>query len=96
MQVLYNPIIKRLGYEYSSDDSPSVTELRTRAITQAAQAGDAECVYYNLYIFIYTDCLASSVLKELKGRFDHYMKTGDDSKIPADLIRITFASVRHF
>lgn len=73
-RVLYNPIIQRLGYEYSSSDSPDVTELRTRAISQAAQAQDAE------------------VLKELKGRFDHYLKTGDDSKIPADLIRIAFST----
>jgi hypothetical protein len=35
-----------------------------------------------------------SVLKELKNRFDHYMQTGDNSKIPADLQRIAFQSVR--
>jgi len=32
------------------------------------------------------------VLRELKGRFDHYMNTGDNSKIPADLMRITLVS----
>jgi aminopeptidase 2 len=32
------------------------------------------------------------VLKELKNRFDHFMQTGDNSKIPADLQRITFIS----
>jgi aminopeptidase 2 len=32
------------------------------------------------------------VLKELKSRFDYYMQTGDNSKIPADLQRITFHS----
>jgi len=32
------------------------------------------------------------VLKELRSRFDHFMRTGDDSKIPADLQRITFIS----
>jgi len=36
------------------------------------------------------------VLKELKSRFDHYMQTGDISKIPADLQRITFLSaIKH-
>ncbi|KAK7463560.1 Aminopeptidase 2 mitochondrial [Stygiomarasmius scandens] len=31
-----------------------------------------------------------TVVNELKSRFDHYLKTGDDSKIPADLQRITY------
>ncbi|GLB35338.1 putative aminopeptidase [Lyophyllum shimeji] len=36
------------------------------------------------------------VVKELKSRFDHFMKTGDRSKIPADLLRVTFATaVKH-
>ncbi|KAF5386636.1 hypothetical protein D9615_001831 [Tricholomella constricta] len=36
------------------------------------------------------------VIKELQSRFAHYMKTGDDSQIPADLQRVIFAvAVRH-
>ncbi|KAF9821576.1 hypothetical protein IEO21_00422 [Rhodonia placenta] len=36
-----------------------------------------------------------SVVKELTGRFAHYMKTGDDSRIPADLQRAIYTiSVR--
>ncbi|KAF8626069.1 hypothetical protein AX15_005101, partial [Amanita polypyramis BW_CC] len=30
------------------------------------------------------------VVRELKNRFAHYIKTGDDSNIPADLLRITY------
>ncbi|OJT04088.1 Aminopeptidase 2, mitochondrial [Trametes pubescens] len=30
------------------------------------------------------------VLGELKSRFDHFLKTGDDSKIPSDLTSVTF------
>ncbi|KAI0747687.1 peptidase family M1-domain-containing protein [Daedaleopsis nitida] len=30
------------------------------------------------------------VIEELKGRFDHFLKTSDDSKIPSDLTAITF------
>ncbi|KAL1947448.1 hypothetical protein VTO73DRAFT_14409 [Trametes versicolor] len=30
------------------------------------------------------------VLSELKSRFDHFLKTGDDSKIPSDLTSVTF------
>lgn len=33
------------------------------------------------------------VIKELQGRFEHFMKTGDDSRIPADLQRVTFSTV---
>ncbi|KAG5639615.1 hypothetical protein H0H81_010817 [Sphagnurus paluster] len=36
------------------------------------------------------------VIKELQGRFAHFMQTGDDSQIPADLQRVIFAvAVRH-
>ncbi len=41
---LFGPIVKRLGYEYSEAESVDTRELRTRAITQAALAGDKECV----------------------------------------------------
>jgi hypothetical protein len=34
------------------------------------------------------------VVKELTSRFDHYIKTGDDSKIPADLQVTIFSTVR--
>ena len=37
--------------------------------------------------------ISERVLKELKSRFAHFMKTGDDSKIPADLQRVIFAVV---
>ncbi|KAF8061516.1 leucyl aminopeptidase [Lyophyllum atratum] len=36
------------------------------------------------------------VVKELQGRFAHFMKTGDDSTIPADLQRVIFSTaVKH-
>jgi aminopeptidase 2 len=34
-----------------------------------------------------------SVIKELQSRFEHFMKTGDDSHIPADLQRVIFSTV---
>ncbi|EGO21509.1 hypothetical protein SERLADRAFT_372157 [Serpula lacrymans var. lacrymans S7.9] len=77
-QSLYGPIAQRLGYDYAVDETADTTQLRTRAIEQAARAGDAR------------------VIGELKSRFAEYMKTGDDSKIPADLFRITLiVSVKH-
>jgi aminopeptidase 2 len=30
------------------------------------------------------------VIKELRSRFDHFVKTGDDSRIPPDLEAITY------
>lgn len=37
-----------------------------------------------------------SVVKELQSRFAHFHETGDDSKIPADLQRITYrTAVQH-
>lgn len=33
--------------------------------------------------------------KKLQGRFDHYMRTYHDLKIPADLIEITVSTVHH-
>lgn len=42
-------------------------------------------------------CLAydmrGRVVEELRSRFAHYMKTGDDSKIPAELEIITYGIV---
>jgi len=39
-------------------------------------------------------CGEYSVIKELQGRFRHFMETGDDSRIPADLQNVTFSTVR--
>ncbi|KAL4067568.1 leucyl aminopeptidase [Scleroderma citrinum] len=75
---LFTPLVKRLGYEYTPSDSADVSQLRTRAIEQAASAGD------------------STVITELQGRFAHYMETGNDSNIPADLFRTTIiTAVKH-
>ncbi|KAF5367551.1 hypothetical protein D9758_003664 [Tetrapyrgos nigripes] len=75
---LFRPIVKKLGYEYSANDSPDITQLRTTAISSLAVAKDTD------------------VVNELRSRFDHYMKTGDDSKIPADLQRATYrTAVKH-
>jgi aminopeptidase 2 len=43
-----------------------------------------------------TYVLLPRVLKELRGRFDHFLKTGDDSKIPGDLLgAIYHAAVKY-
>lgn len=40
--------------------------------------------------------LLDSVVKELRSRFAHFHETGDDSKIPADLQRVTYRiAVQH-
>ncbi|KAJ7489904.1 leucyl aminopeptidase, partial [Mycena galericulata] len=75
---LFVPIVKRLGYEYSADESPDITQLRTLAISSALTGKD------------------QGVIDELKGRFAHYLETGDDSRIPADLQTAIFvAAVRY-
>ncbi|OAX41307.1 hypothetical protein K503DRAFT_848469 [Rhizopogon vinicolor AM-OR11-026] len=43
-RALFVPIVKRLGYEYSPSDSADISQLRTRAIGQAAIAGDPTVV----------------------------------------------------
>ncbi|KAH9070829.1 leucyl aminopeptidase [Lactarius deliciosus] len=37
----YSPLVKKLGLEYSKDDSADITQLRTLAVSGAATAGDA-------------------------------------------------------
>jgi len=39
-------------------------------------------------------CGECSAITELQGRFNYLMKTGDDSRIPADLQSVTFRTVR--
>ena len=36
------PLVNKLGYEYRDDDDAQTRELRTLAITQCAEAGQAE------------------------------------------------------
>jgi hypothetical protein len=40
------------------------------------------------------DLYSGRVIKELLSRFTYFMETRDDSKIPADLQRVTFSAVR--
>lgn len=44
IQTVYRPLVKRLGFEYPPGEHPSVTKLRTDAITVAAIRGDEEWV----------------------------------------------------
>ncbi len=39
-QDLFVPLVKRLGYESSPTDPPNDKQLRTKAVEQAADAGD--------------------------------------------------------
>ena len=36
------------------------------------------------------------VIDEIKERFNHFLETGDDSRIPADLQSVIFRQVRDF
>ncbi|KIO32559.1 hypothetical protein M407DRAFT_4505 [Tulasnella calospora MUT 4182] len=69
---LMKPLVDKLGYEYSPDESVDTTQLCTLAIAAAASAKDPD------------------VIAQLASRFKHFQETGDDSKIPADLLRTTF------
>ncbi|KAI0730373.1 peptidase family M1-domain-containing protein [Fomitopsis betulina] len=69
---LFTPLVEKLGYVYSDEDSADTRELRTLAVEAAASARSPK------------------VVEELRSRFAHYMKTGDDSKIPAELEIITY------
>ncbi|KAL1709873.1 hypothetical protein EV121DRAFT_252475 [Schizophyllum commune] len=69
---LFVPIVDRLGYEYSADEHPDVTQLRTLAISQSAASDEPK------------------VIAELKRRFEPFLKSDDDSLIPADLLRTIF------
>lgn len=40
MQGLFGPIVDRLGYVYSPSEPVDISQLRTKAIGQAAAAGD--------------------------------------------------------
>ncbi|KAH9933689.1 peptidase family M1-domain-containing protein [Amylocystis lapponica] len=75
---LFGPLVDRLGFQHGNDDPADTRFLRTLAISQAADAGEAR------------------VVEELAGRFAHYIKTDDDSKISPDLMGVTFAvAIRH-
>ncbi|KIK95297.1 hypothetical protein PAXRUDRAFT_140992 [Paxillus rubicundulus Ve08.2h10] len=41
---LFGPVVDRLGFVYSPSDSADISQLRTRAVGQAALAGDQEVV----------------------------------------------------
>ncbi|KAH9974690.1 peptidase family M1-domain-containing protein [Lactifluus volemus] len=43
-RTLFSPLVERLGFEYSENDSADTTQLRTLVIAGAATAGDAESV----------------------------------------------------
>ncbi|KAI0792895.1 hypothetical protein C8Q75DRAFT_751852 [Abortiporus biennis] len=75
---LFVPLVKKLGYEYSDDESVDTKELRTRAVSAAVAAEDPE------------------VIKELTSRFAEFLKTGDDSNIPPDLVRPTYIAAAKY
>jgi hypothetical protein len=51
MQTLFSPLVERLGFEYSENDSADTTQLRTLVIAGAATAGDAESVTNRLEVY---------------------------------------------
>jgi hypothetical protein len=50
IQQVYRPLVKRLGFEYPAGEHPSITKLRTEAITIAAICDDKECVAFRVYL----------------------------------------------
>ena len=93
---MYGPLVKRLGFEYPAGEHPSTTKLRTEAITIAAIRGDEECVTLQVWICEGFANIFRRVIKELQSRFNHLVKTGDDSRIPPDLETIIYGiAVKH-
>ena len=88
--------MKRLGFEYPAGEHPSTTKLRTEAITIAAIRGDEECVTLQVWICEGFANIFRRVIKELQSRFNHLVKTGDNSRIPPDLETIIYGiAVKH-
>lgn len=50
---LFAPLVKQLGYEYTSSDSADISQLRTQAIEQAANAGDSAVIKELRELFAY-------------------------------------------
>lgn len=96
-QSLYKPLVDKLGYDYSDEDSADTKQLRTLVVAGAANADEPSCV--PTPSLPRSDCPTNhycSVVKELQERFAGFMKTGDDSAIALDLERATFTtSVKH-
>lgn len=86
--------MKGLGFEYKDSDPYDDVQLRTTAISQCAEAGDPWYAFCDSTHRIVLLIRRVRVLSELKSRFDHFLKTGDDSKIPSDLTSVTFRTVR--
>ena len=95
-QQVYRPLVKRLGFEYPAGEHPSTTKLRTEAITIAAIHGNKEWVALRVCICEGFPNIFRRVVEELQSRFNHLVKTGDDSRIPPDLEAITYGiAVKH-
>ncbi|KAE9396723.1 hypothetical protein BT96DRAFT_966398 [Gymnopus androsaceus JB14] len=80
---LFKPIASELGYEYSADENPDISLLRTCAISNLVSARDEEL---------------SNVLHcqiQLYTRFKHFHETRDSSLIPEELQGLIYtAAVR--
>lgn len=68
----------------------SCAPLRSRSALKQEILGMLFVLIYRIVFLI----RRVRVLSELKSRFDHFLKTGDDSKIPSDLTSVTFRTVR--
>lgn len=88
--------MKRLGFKYSLSglDDASVTQLRTMAIGQAAEAGDSEYVSTpTKSIHCLPDVLNEGILPNrtvghLRSLFAKFIESGDDNVVPPDLVKI--------
>lgn len=90
IQEVYQPLVRRLGFEYPAGEHPSTTKLRTESITIAATRDDKECVALRACIREGFPNIFRRVIEELKSRFNHLVETGNDSKIPPDLEAIIY------
>jgi aminopeptidase 2 len=92
-RALLSPLVEKLGYEYPEGESANTSQLRTLVIATAANAKhEGYDRSLSFWIHVLTEFACYSVIGELKHRFAEFQKTGDESIIPADLVRATYAT----
>ncbi|KAJ6489207.1 peptidase family M1-domain-containing protein [Mycena vitilis] len=86
IRTLFVPLVQRLGYDDTEDDSVDIIQLRKTAIRGASEGRDERHVSVS----------CTYIVQELQSRFADYMKTGNDTKIPSNIKPTIFATAARF
>lgn len=90
---LFTPIVERLGFDPSEDDSAYTRQLRTLSISQAAEAkGARRASIQSTPIFYQSSETFSRVVYELAGRFAQYMQSENGSNIPVNSKEVIYVT----